>query len=156
MSKAVRKFWLFSEECLHSSGTVWSSAIICEAKDSETSKACELTGLTSPPTGCFLHRHMHSVACVGNRSIFSVCFLQTCCNHYSVNNNYLGCLDFRYLKSFISYMQFSRYIMITKIHLNISLDYQVENTRFELVTSCLQGRRSPNWANPPYSIIIII
>ena len=27
--------------------------------------------------------------------------------------------------------------------------YQVENTRFELVTSCLQGRRSPNWANPP-------
>ena len=29
-------------------------------------------------------------------------------------------------------------------------DYQVENTRFELVTSCLQGRRSPNWANPPF------
>ena len=26
---------------------------------------------------------------------------------------------------------------------------QVENTRVELVTSCLQGRRSPNWANPP-------
>ena len=25
----------------------------------------------------------------------------------------------------------------------------VENTRFELVTSCLQGRRSPNWAIPP-------
>ena len=31
--------------------------------------------------------------------------------------------------------------------------YQMENTRFELVTSCLQGRRSPNWANPPYSFI---
>ena len=28
----------------------------------------------------------------------------------------------------------------------------VENTRFELVTSCLQGRRSPNWANPPWNI----
>ena len=25
----------------------------------------------------------------------------------------------------------------------------MENTRVELVTSCLQGRRSPNWANPP-------
>ena len=35
----------------------------------------------------------------------------------------------------------------------MSFHYQVENTRFELVTSCLQGRRSPNWANPPYSII---
>ena len=32
----------------------------------------------------------------------------------------------------------------------------MEMERFELVTSCLQGRRSPNWANPPYSIIIII
>ena len=25
----------------------------------------------------------------------------------------------------------------------------MEITRFELVTSCLQGRRSPNWAKPP-------
>ena len=30
------------------------------------------------------------------------------------------------------------------------IPYPVENTRFELVTSCLQGRRSPNWANPPW------
>ena len=34
-------------------------------------------------------------------------------------------------------MQFSRYIFD-------SLQNQVENTRVELVTSCLQGRRSPN------------
>ena len=34
----------------------------------------------------------------------------------------------------------------------IFFNHQVENTRFELVTSCLQGRRSPNWANPPYLI----
>ena len=32
----------------------------------------------------------------------------------------------------------------------MKIHYQVENTRFELVTSCLQGRRSPNWANPPF------
>ena len=31
----------------------------------------------------------------------------------------------------------------------LSYEPSVENTRFELVTSCLQGRRSPNWANPP-------
>ena len=30
----------------------------------------------------------------------------------------------------------------------------MENTRFELVTSCLQGRRSPNWANPPFGHLI--
>ena len=40
---------------------------------------------------------------------------------------------------------------VFKVH--VVLTNQVENTRFELVTSCLQGRRSPNWANPPYSII---
>ena len=27
----------------------------------------------------------------------------------------------------------------------------MEITRFELVTSCLQGRRSPNWAITPYA-----
>ena len=28
--------------------------------------------------------------------------------------------------------------------------YVVESTGIEPVTSCLQGRRSPSWANPPY------
>ena len=55
----------------------------------------------------------------------------------------LGCLDI----SSISYMRFSRYIAD-----NQSPAYPMENTRFELVTSCLQGRRSPNWANPPYLV----
>ena len=32
-------------------------------------------------------------------------------------------------------------------------DWMVENTRVELVTSCLQGRRSTNWANSPYNYI---
>ena len=31
----------------------------------------------------------------------------------------------------------------------------VEIRRFELLTSCLQGRRSPNWAIPPYIIKIV-
>ena len=46
-------------------------------------------------------------------------------------------------------MQFSRYMT------DDFFNHQVENTRFELVTSCLQGRRSPNWANPPYVILIL-
>ena len=29
----------------------------------------------------------------------------------------------------------------------------VESTGIEPVTSCLQGRRSPSWANPPYLVI---
>ena len=41
---------------------------------------------------------------------FEFVFFELCSNYYSVYNNYLGCLDFRYLKSFISYMQFSRYM----------------------------------------------
>ena len=31
-----------------------------------------------------------------------------------------------------------------------SVSYMVESTGIEPVTSCLQGRRSPSWANPPY------
>ena len=46
-------------------------------------------------------------------------------------------------------VQFSRYITGNVIH------YRVEITRFELVTSCLQGRRSPNWAIPPNGIFNI-
>ena len=30
------------------------------------------------------------------------------------------------------------------VFLRLLFNYQMENTRFELVTSCLQGRRSPN------------
>ena len=29
-------------------------------------------------------------------------------------------------------------------------DYLVEDSRIELLTSCVQGRRSPSWANPPF------
>ena len=31
-----------------------------------------------------------------------------------------------------------------------SISFMVESTGIEPVTSCLQGRRSPSWANPPY------
>ena len=52
---------------------------------------------------------------------------------------------------FLSYicMQFSRYIKMQGSHLCWLSEQSVEITRFELVTSCLQGRRSPNWAIPP-------
>ena len=30
----------------------------------------------------------------------------------------------------------------------------VESTGIEPVTSCLQGRRSPSWANPPYRVLL--
>ena len=50
-------------------------------------------------------------------------------------------------------MQFSRYIrMLAYCFASQLLSKPMENTRFELVTSCLQGRRSPNWANPPYDM----
>ena len=42
--------------------------------------------------------------------------------------------------SSISYMRFSRYIWMSRMF----PFHPMENTRFELVTSCLQGRRSPN------------
>ena len=32
-----------------------------------------------------------------------------------------------------------------------TLHYQMEMERFELLTPCLQGRCSPNWATPPYN-----
>ena len=50
----------------------------------------------------------------------------------------------------LSYHWFSLYAVF-KVHILTSSRSQVENTRVELVTSCLQGRRSPNWANPPWS-----
>ena len=59
-------------------------------------------------------------------------------------SHYLGCLDI----SLCSYMRFSRYSLLSYGSQKI----RVENTRFELVTSCLQGRRSPNLANPPSGI----
>ena len=31
----------------------------------------------------------------------------------------------------------------------------VESTGIEPVTSCLQGRRSPSWANPPYRVLFL-
>ena len=34
-----------------------------------------------------------------------------------------------------------------------TLHYQMEMERFELLTPCLQGRCSPNWATPPFGIL---
>ena len=35
------------------------------------------------------------------------------------------------------------------------VSFRMEITRFELVTPCLQGRCSPNWAIPPYKVSLM-
>ena len=91
-----------------------------------------------------LPAHRHSVAGVGSRPIFSVRFLRT---SWLMFLHYLGCLD---ISISFSCMRFSRYMAGDQrqaqgsLFLQLLFDYQMENTRFELVTSCLQGRRSPN------------
>ena len=44
---------------------------------------------------------------------------------------------------------FTHSCCFTTFHSFDNFRCQMEITRFELVTSCLQGRRSPNWAIPP-------
>ena len=43
-------------------------------------------------------------------------------------------------------MKFSRYIQFCKLLLSEPMEME----RFELLTPCLQGRCSPNWATPPF------
>ena len=45
-------------------------------------------------------------------------------------------------------MKFSRY----NVDCNSFITSTMETERFELLTPCLQGRCSPNWATPPYLI----
>ena len=48
------------------------------------------------------------------------------------------------------WISFSRNSMKQLFRLLQSISWMVESTGIEPVTSCLQGRRSPSWANPPY------
>ena len=46
--------------------------------------------------------------------------------------------------------------LVLEVHIfHLAFFSQVEITRFELVTSCLQGRRSPNWAIPPNGLVVL-
>ena len=79
-------------------------------------------------------------------------FNSLCSNELIISfNNYLGCLDIFLIISFLvcdfqgTFDNFPQQILCVS-------NYRMEITRFELVTSCLQGRRSPNWANPPYDM----
>ena len=67
---------------------------------------------------------------------FEFVFFELCSNYYSVYNNYLGCLDFRYLKSFISYMQFSRYIDDNEFSLS-SGEYEIRTRDLLLARQAL-------------------
>ena len=54
--------------------------------------------------------------------------------------------------SLIFNMRFSRYVWHQAFHAVFLLChtwYRMEMERFELLTPCLQGRCSPNWATPP-------
>ena len=48
-------------------------------------------------------------------------------------------------------MKFSRYILFCKLLLSEPMEME----RFELLTPCLQGRCSPNWATPPFGCLTI-
>ena len=82
-------------------------------------------------------------------------FNSLCSNELIISfNNYLGCLDIFLIISFLvcdfqgTFDNFPQQILCVS-------NYRMEITRFELVTSCLQGRRSPNWAIPPNGIFNI-
>ena len=79
-------------------------------------------------------------------------FNSLCSNELIISfNNYLGCLDIFLIISFLV-CDFQGTFDNCPQQICCSSNYRMEITRFELVTSCLQGRRSPNWANPPYLI----
>ena len=52
----------------------------------------------------------------------------------------------------------SHYLVFKVQHLNMSFrgsfPRMVEMRRIELLTPCLQGRCSPSWATPPYSLVL--
>ena len=82
--------------------------------------------------------HMYSVTCVGSGQFFTL-FSSKCCNCYN-SFLFITITSDVLIFSSISYMRFSRYIRMSRMF----PFHPMENTRFELVTSCLQGRRSPN------------
>ena len=82
-------------------------------------------------------------------------FNSLCSNELIISfNNYLGCLDIFLIISFLV-CDFQGTFDNCPQQICCSSNYRMEITRFELVTSCLQGRRSPNWAIPPNGIFNI-
>ena len=57
-------------------------------------------------------------------------------------------LGFWFVLKFNAWVSLSRDSMKHHFH-GVSVNLLVESTGIEPVTSCLQGRRSPSWANPP-------
>ena len=82
-------------------------------------------------------------------------FNSLCSNELIISfNNYLGCLDIFLIISFLVCDFQGTFDNFPQQFFCVS-NYRMEITRFELVTSCLQGRRSPNWAIPPNGIFNI-
>ena len=82
-------------------------------------------------------------------------FNSLCSNELIISfNNYLGCLDIFLIISFLVCDFQGTFDNRPQQFFCVS-NYRMEITRFELVTSCLQGRRSPDWAIPPNGIFNI-
>ena len=88
-------------------------------------------------------------------SVIGHFFNSLCSNELIISfNNYLGCLDIFLIISFLVCDFQGTFDNRPQQFFCVS-NYRMEITRFELVTSCLQGRRSPNWAIPPNGIFNI-
>lgn len=91
--------------------------------------------------------HMYSVTCVGSFGQFFTLFSSKCCNHYNsflfitITSDVL--LRYFILSFYFLYAVFKVHTCFLSAHSEF-ISSTMENTRFELVTSCLQGRRSPN------------
>ena len=106
---------------------------------------------------------LHSVATVGRSELFSVCNLRYLClllNDFSFFLRIFRCASdvlklacsflYKHLFLDISVCSFQCTIFIYEV-----FRLRLETERFELLTPCLQGRCSPNWATPPRRIVIL-
>ena len=123
-----------------------------------------------PPCALFcLISSMHSVASFNNLKNFcccsqlGFCFSDVLIVRYSFKNIYSSiCMKFsRYnilvLPNMLYPLSFTNDLALNLLSLysnSLSCFRSVETERFELLTPCLQGRCSPNWATPPFSISI--
>ena len=106
---------------------------------------CALISLTNwlSLAGANYSSQMHSVASFGLGCLQNLLY----CFPYDQSLDHMASdvLIFNWIiNSFLFNMRFSRYVSR-----NLIIKFRMEMERFELLTPCLQGRCSPNWATPP-------
>jgi hypothetical protein len=73
--------------------------------------------------------------------------------------NHFFCIQFskNLLRLFSPWAQSSKLKILLRWFWVFNLEHgMVEVIRFELTTSCVQGRRSPNWATPPHPLVGLV